>query len=94
MTPRARVEIALHGGCADKVLWLNFPSSVHLRSDAAVTATTVSLFEEAGRPDGLLMGITENMPPQRWQQSCAAIMDGRERHARERPELYRKNPAP
>ncbi len=73
---------------AGKVLWINFPSSVHLRADAAVEAVTVDLIDQAG-PDGLLIGITEDMPPHRWQHSCRAIMDGIDRHARENPEAYR-----
>jgi hypothetical protein len=71
-----------------KVLWINFPSSVHLKPDAAVEQTTVDLLNQAGSVDGLLVGITENMPPERWQDSCRAIMDGLDRHARERPERY------
>jgi len=73
----------------DKVLWLNFPSSVHLRSDAEVERVTVDLLEQAGTPDGLIMGVTEDMPPNRWQGSCTAIMDGLERHARGHAGLYR-----
>lgn len=72
----------------DKVLWLNFPSSVHLKPDAEVEKTTIDLLNQAGKIDGLLMGITENIPPERWQNSCRAIMNGLERHAREKPRLY------
>jgi hypothetical protein len=71
-----------------KVLWLNFPSSVHLRPDAEVEKTAVDLLDQAGNMDGLIMGITEDIPPDRWQSSCRAIMDGLERHARENPGLY------
>lgn len=71
-----------------KVLWLNFPSSVHLRPDAEVEKTTIDLLGQAGNIDGLIMGITEDIPPERWQNSCRAIMDGLERHAREHPYLY------
>jgi hypothetical protein len=60
----------------NKVLWLNFPSSIHLKPDAEVKKATLSLLEEAGTPDGLLMGITENVPKDRWQGSLRAIMDG------------------
>ena len=73
----------------DKVLWLNFPSSIHLRPDAAVEQATVDMLNEVPTVDGLLVGITEDMPPHRWQDSCRAIMDGLDRHAQERPELYR-----
>lgn len=72
-----------------KVLWINFPSSVHLKPDAEVAQKAFELLDEAGSVDGLLVGITENMPPERWQDSCRAIMDGLGRHARERPERYR-----
>ncbi len=71
-----------------KVLWLNFPSSVHLRPPADVEQFTVDLLDQAGAPDGLIMGITENIPPERWQASCTAIMDGLDRHAREAPAVY------
>jgi hypothetical protein len=73
----------------NKVLWLNFPSSVHLRSDEEVERVTVDLLEQAGTPDGLIMGVTEDVPPHRWQASCTAIMDGLERHARGHAGLYR-----
>ena len=72
----------------DKVLWINFPSSVHLRPDAAVEQVTFDLLEQAGAVDGLLVGITEDMPPERWPHSCRAIMDGIDRHAREHPARY------
>jgi len=72
----------------NKVLWLNFPSSVHLRPDADVEMTTMDLLNQAGNINGLIMGITEDIPPDRWQNSCRAIMNGLERHARENPGLY------
>ncbi len=72
----------------DKVLWLNFPSSVHLKPDAEVEQTAVDLLNEVATTDGLLMGVTEDMPPERWQDSCRAIMAGLERHAREQPDMY------
>jgi hypothetical protein len=59
-----------------KVLWVNFPSSVHLKSDDEVRATTIDLVKQAGTPDGLLMAVTEDIPEFRWQDSCRAIMDG------------------
>jgi len=72
----------------DKVLWLNFPSSVHLKSDAEVEEATVRLLGELESIDGLIMGITEDIPPERGLDSCRAIMDGLARHAREHPTLY------
>ena len=71
----------------DKVLWLNFPSSLHLRSDADVEAAAFEMVDQAG-PDGIIMGITEDMPAHRWRDSCRAIMAGLKRHALARPALY------
>ena len=71
-----------------KVLWLNFPSSQHLEPDERVRAVTEELLDQAGAVDGLIMGITEDIPPQRWQNSCLAIMDGLERHAAKHPQRY------
>lgn len=72
-----------------KALWLNYPSSVHLRPDAEVERTAVDLLAQVGDARGILMGITENIPQERWRDSCRAIMDGLDRHAREHPEAYR-----
>lgn len=72
----------------NKVLWLNYPSSVHLRPDAEVEQIAFDLLDQAGTPDGLIMGITEDIPPDRWQNSCRAIMDGLDRHASAKPALY------
>jgi hypothetical protein len=90
-TPAPDTDMTLGEGRAawpDKVLWLNFPSSVHLKPDAEVEQTAVDLLSEVATMDGLLMGVTEDMPPERWQYSCRAIMDGLERHAREQPDMY------
>ena len=72
----------------DKVLWLNFPSQVHLAPDAEVERATVGLLGEVPRVEGILMGNTETIPEHRWQGSCTAIVDGLDRHARENPKLY------
>jgi len=71
-----------------KVLWINFPSVLHLKSDPEVEAATVALLEELDSIDGLIMSITEDIPPDRWRDSCRAIMDGLDRHAREQPQMY------
>ena len=76
------------GETPDKVLWINFPSSVHLQPDATVERVAFDLAEQAGATEGFLVGITEDMPPERWQDSCRSIMDGLDRHARTRPDRY------
>jgi hypothetical protein len=72
----------------DKVLWVNFPSSLHLRADDVIAETAHNLVEEADGPDGLIMGITEDIPEERWRNSCRAIMDGLDRHASLHPSRY------
>lgn len=62
----------------DKIIWMNFPSSLHLKPDNEVRAATVSLLNEVDSTDGLIMGITEDIPEHRWRDSCHAIMDGLE----------------
>jgi hypothetical protein len=72
----------------DKAIWINFPSSAHLRSGATVAQITIDLLNEVSTVDGLIFGITEDMPADRWQASCRAIMDGLERHTSDQPDLY------
>ncbi len=73
----------------DKVLWINFPSSAHLQPDAAIAALALALLEQLPSPAGVLFGITEDMPPDRWRDSCRAIMAGLEKHAADFPGRYR-----
>lgn len=57
----------------DKFLWLNFPSSVHLDSLAGIQAATRELIAEAAPGDRIIIGITEDIPAERWQQNMLAI---------------------
>ena len=72
----------------DKVLWLNFPSSVHRDPDEVVRRTTVDLLDEVDSPEGIIMGITEDIPKNRWRDSCRAIMDGLDLHCEQHPDRY------
>ncbi|MEW6751499.1 MAG: hypothetical protein AB1505_11060 [Candidatus Latescibacterota bacterium] len=58
----------------DKVLWVNFPTSVHLRPVAEVEAVTRQLLREAASGLRFILGITENLPPDRWRESLPAIL--------------------
>jgi hypothetical protein len=59
----------------DKVLWINFPSSVHL-ADVETIRRTARQIGAAGRETGrVIIGITEDMPPDRWQQSLLTISE-------------------
>jgi hypothetical protein len=59
----------------EKSLWLNFPSSVHLREPDEVAAVTRELVAEAGGRPGFAMGVTENIPASVGARSLAAIAD-------------------
>ncbi len=56
-----------------KFLWLNFPSSVHLRTIPQIEDATRELIREAAPGDRFIIGITEDIPEDRWQQSMLAI---------------------
>ena len=71
-----------------KVLWLNYPSSLHLDTDEQVETATFALLDELDTCQGVIMGITEDMPEERWRSSLVAIMDGLDRHAETYPGHY------
>lgn len=57
----------------DKVLWINFPSCVHLESQEQIAQMAESLIQQAGSLNGFMMGIMEDIPPERWQQNMLTI---------------------
>ena len=63
----------------NKVLWLNFPSSLHLKNNDEIIALTEEMFRTVSDHSGILMGVTEDMPPFRHLESCRAIMDALDR---------------
>jgi len=64
----------------DKVIWINYPSSVHLRSEEEVEQITVELCEAADPGSGFLIGITEDLPANREDGNYRAILDGIDRY--------------
>lgn len=68
----------------DKVLWINFPSSVHLQPESAIEQVTVNLLEDVAPGDGFLLGITEDLPEGREDGNYRAILDGIDRYEAER----------
>jgi uroporphyrinogen-III decarboxylase len=46
----------------DKVLWCNFPSSMHLFDAAAIEETTREMLRQSAPGDKLLIGVTEDIP--------------------------------
>jgi len=57
----------------DKIIWINFPSSVHLSSAQVIYDTTRDLLAQNGEADRFLIGITEDVPEDRWQESFLTI---------------------
>lgn len=57
-----------------KTLFINFPSSVHLRDIDAIEAETRRLLRESAPGDRFIIGITENVPENCWRESFAAIL--------------------
>jgi hypothetical protein len=62
----------------NKIIWINFPSSLHLTSKEKIEQTTEQIIDDGG-PELLLIGITEDVPEFRWQESYTAIMDAIDR---------------
>ena len=56
-----------------KFLWLNFPSSIHLEPIPKIEEVTRDLIQQAAPGDRFIIGITENIPEDRWQESMLAI---------------------
>ena len=57
-----------------KVLFINFPSSVHLRDAGEIEAVTKQILNEAAPGDRFIIGITENVPDNRWRESFHTIL--------------------
>jgi hypothetical protein len=58
----------------DKTLWINFPSSVHLQSQEDIADMTRQLLREAAPGNRFIIGITEDLPPGRWQANYETIL--------------------
>ena len=57
-----------------KVLFINFPSAVHLEEPGVIEEATVQILKEAAPGDRFIIGITENVPDHRWRESFSAIL--------------------
>ncbi len=75
-TPAPDTDMSLAdalGAWPDKVLWINFPSSLHVASIERIEEVTRDLIEQAGDTNRLIIGITEDIPADRWQQNLLTI---------------------
>lgn len=59
----------------DQVLWINYPSAWHLLPVEEVYAGTRRMIQEASPGNGFLIGITEDLPEDRWVENYRAILD-------------------
>ena len=59
----------------DKKIWINFPSSIHINSEEQIREATRAILKQAGRRDGFLMGVTEDIPAQHLVRSLSAILE-------------------
>lgn len=57
----------------DKVIWLNFPSAWHFHSAEEIYDDTLKLIQEGQGAKGLIIGITEDTPPDRLPGILEAI---------------------
>ncbi len=58
----------------NKILWINFPSSIHLEPLDVIADVTRQLLREAAPCDRFLIGITEDVPAHRWRENYQTIL--------------------
>lgn len=78
LTPPPTCDVGVaqaHSFWPDKAIWINFPSSVHLDTAEEITAVTRKLLDECQPEKGFLLGITEDVPSDRWPKSFRIILD-------------------
>ena len=56
-----------------KLLWINFPSSVHLAGIPEIEETAERIARDSMPDRRLIIGITEDIPEDRWQENLLAI---------------------
>ncbi|MDP6778615.1 MAG: hypothetical protein QGI83_17815, partial [Candidatus Latescibacteria bacterium] len=59
---------------AGKVLLINFPSAVHLEPPEGIETVTRQMLKESAPGDRFIIGITENVPENRWRESFSTIL--------------------
>ena len=59
----------------DKIIWCNYPSSVHLADGNVIRQTTAALLAETAPGDRFILGITEDIPEDRVCFSLGVIAD-------------------
>ncbi|MFC1677085.1 uroporphyrinogen decarboxylase family protein [Planctomycetota bacterium] len=57
----------------DKIIWINFPTPVHLLSPAKIAAHVRKILREVAPGEKFLLGITEDIPDKIWEISLPII---------------------
>lgn len=77
-TPAPDTDMTLEEALAawpDKVLWINFPSSLHLADIGTIRKCAAEIVELARQTNRVILGITEDIPEDRWQGNLLAISE-------------------
>ena len=78
LTPPPTCDVSVaeaHRLWPDKILWINFPSSIHVAPEETLRRVTRRLLDEARPHKRFLMGITDDVPPDRWPVNFRIILD-------------------
>jgi uroporphyrinogen-III decarboxylase len=59
----------------DKVIWLNFPEEVFLRSGEEIRSFTIDLLEEIAPGKGFIIGITEDINPDHFTKGMSIVTE-------------------
>jgi len=57
----------------EKILWINFPSSVHCSGEETIRETTEEILKQAGSGERLIVGVTEDIPADHYRKSMTTI---------------------
>ena len=66
----------------DKVLWINYPTTYHLKSPEEIRAYTLELLHQAAPGDRFLISNTENLTPGFWQRFMTTVAEVLEKDGR------------
>jgi hypothetical protein len=82
-TPTCDVSVAeAREAWKDKILWINFPSSVHIEPPGRIREETCEILRQAIPGDRFLIGITEDIPEEHLSSSLKTINDTLNTHGR------------
>jgi len=75
-TPTCDVTVAeARKAWKDKIIWINFPSSVHIESPERIRSQTLEILRQAFPGDRFIVGITEDIPEENQYSSMKTIND-------------------